>query len=353
MVSVVIPVFNKKEYVIEMIQCIISQTFKNWELILVDDGSTDGTLETLYELSKTNDKILVYERNRLPKGAQTCRNIGLQLATKPYIIFLDSDDLISKTCLMKRVEFMELNKEIDYGIFPAKSFSSNQQHSKVLKNNVIWGIKNNMAKSFDDDLLFFMMAKYPFIVVTNIYKRKSLLNNNIYWDENVKIYQDFDFIFNTFMSNLTYKYAIESDCEYIDFDYFYRISYSSDTTSSFHISNDKFNSTIYLFNKVLVLLKKNNKSQYFIDAFFQFILLYYKRIIFSKSFSYLIPYLKFCKLHYSENKILKLRMVSNLLKYSKDLKVYKFYYFVLLHLFFPTYEFKITFQSIKRKFNLE
>lgn len=338
MISVVIPVFNRKPFVKEMINCIISQTYSDWELILVDDGSLDGTFEMMLQYSDVHDKIKVIKRERLPKGGQTCRNIGLDFASGEYIIFFDSDDLVSYTCLEKRHEFMELNKEIDFGIFPAKSFSDPLYFDKMSSNVMIWGVKRN-----NDDLSLFLSANHPFIVWTNIYRRLPLIEKKIRWDENVMLYQDFDFNISTLSSRLKYKY---STSKREGFDYFYRLNYEHDTISKHHVSKEKFSSTIYLINKVFCILELNDSSKYK-NIFFSFILNYYKNIINSKSYEYIPDYLKFCKQYYKNTNTIKLEICFILIVKIKKYRIQQVLFKILLFVLFPKREF---FEIIKYRF---
>ena len=94
--SVIIPCYNNGNLLKEMIDCCIQQTFDDWELIIVDDQSTDNFTQKLvkdYVAKENRIKFLI--RNRLPKGSVTCRNIGLYSSLGKYIIHFDADDLIS------------------------------------------------------------------------------------------------------------------------------------------------------------------------------------------------------------------------------------------------------------------
>jgi glycosyltransferase involved in cell wall biosynthesis len=103
-VSVIIPTYNRASMVKEAIQSVLSQTYKDFEIIVVDDGSTDNTRETVASLS---DKVVyVYQPNSGPSSA---RNHGIRLAQGKYIAFLDSDDLFLQTKLEKQVACMEKN----------------------------------------------------------------------------------------------------------------------------------------------------------------------------------------------------------------------------------------------------
>ncbi len=121
--SVIIPCYNNGTYLKEMMECCLRQTFSDWELVIVDDQSTDGsTQQIVKEYSEKDSRIKFYIRERQPKGSVVCRNIGFDHSTGEYIIHFDADDLISDTCFEKRVKFMEENPDLDYASFPAKSF---------------------------------------------------------------------------------------------------------------------------------------------------------------------------------------------------------------------------------------
>jgi glycosyltransferase involved in cell wall biosynthesis len=105
-VSVIIPTHNRASMVKEAIQSVLSQTYKDFELIVVDDGSTDNTHELVTSLS---DKVVyVYQPNN---GRSSARNHGIRLARGKYIAFLDSDDLFLPTKLQKQVSLMEKNND--------------------------------------------------------------------------------------------------------------------------------------------------------------------------------------------------------------------------------------------------
>jgi glycosyltransferase involved in cell wall biosynthesis len=103
-VSIIIPTYNRAILVKESIQSVLEQTYTDYEIIVVDDGSTDNTRETVAAFS---DKIIyVYQQNR---GRSNARNHGISLAKGNYIAFLDSDDLFLPGKLEKQVEVMEKN----------------------------------------------------------------------------------------------------------------------------------------------------------------------------------------------------------------------------------------------------
>ena len=91
-ISVIIPAYNQAKYITEAIRSVHAQTFTNWELIVVNDGSTDDTARILADLK--DPRILVITQAN--KGVSTARNVGLQHSSAPLVTFLDADDLVKK-----------------------------------------------------------------------------------------------------------------------------------------------------------------------------------------------------------------------------------------------------------------
>lgn len=91
-ISVIIPMYNTESFIRQCLQSVIDQTYRNLEIIVIDDGSTDCSLEVCRNLSLADDRIqLFYQENG---GASKARNYGLDIATGEYVFFLDSDDAI-------------------------------------------------------------------------------------------------------------------------------------------------------------------------------------------------------------------------------------------------------------------
>lgn len=238
LISIIIPVFNRKEFVEKMIKSIIRQTYKTWELILVDDGSTDGTFEMCEKLAEKDSRIHAYTRNVDCKGAPVCRNIGFKLAKGEYVIFFDSDDLIPPFCLQQRIEYMVSHPTLDFAIFPTIAF-----WKKLGDVNFYSGINvsSNGLRHLIDGLL-------PFLVVTNIYKKDFLLRNNILWDENMRFFQDQDFNIQCLSNNAHYEYASG-----VKFDYYYRSIPNSNSISRKLGNPENFDGFLYFMNKLFLL----------------------------------------------------------------------------------------------------
>lgn len=120
-VSIIVPNFNGSLFLKETIESVVNQSYKNWELIVVDDGSTDNSASIVS--SYLSEKVRYIQRSYdRKKGGNTCRNIGIEEATGDYAIFLDSDDILADYCLEQRIAFMERHKELDFAVFNIYNF---------------------------------------------------------------------------------------------------------------------------------------------------------------------------------------------------------------------------------------
>jgi len=106
LVSIIMPSYNTAPYIAESIQSVIDQTYKDWELIIVDDCSTDNTDEVITSL---HDERIRYFKNKKNGGAAVSRNKALRKAKGKWIAFLDSDDLWNPEKLEKQIAFMKEN----------------------------------------------------------------------------------------------------------------------------------------------------------------------------------------------------------------------------------------------------
>lgn len=111
LVSVIMPAYNAELYIGEAIKSVINQTFQNWELIIVDDGSTDTTAEIIVEYKRNEKRIKsLFQKN----GKQgKARNLGLAYSNGKYIAFLDADDLWVENKLTIQINYLLVNQEID------------------------------------------------------------------------------------------------------------------------------------------------------------------------------------------------------------------------------------------------
>ena len=123
LVSVIMPAYNCEKYVVEAINSVLAQTYKNWELLVLDDGSNDNTLQVIEEFSKNDSRIKALPNGK-NMGVSATRNRGIELATGEWIAFLDSDDMWESKKLEKQLEVAK-EKEAEF-LFTGSSYINEQ-----------------------------------------------------------------------------------------------------------------------------------------------------------------------------------------------------------------------------------
>ena len=114
LISIIIPTFNSANYLKHTINSVINQSYKNWELLIIDDCSTDRTFELLELFKKKNKKIRIFKQSK-NKGPAFCRNFGINNSYGKYLAFLDSDDLWKKKKLSNQLkQIQEYNLDFSY-----------------------------------------------------------------------------------------------------------------------------------------------------------------------------------------------------------------------------------------------
>ena len=107
MISVIIPVYNVYAYLIECIDSVINQTYMNLEIIMIDDGSNDGSSELCDKIAFKDDRIMVIHKEN--GGLSDARNVGISKANGEFLFFLDSDDILDKNAIKCMVDFCDDN----------------------------------------------------------------------------------------------------------------------------------------------------------------------------------------------------------------------------------------------------
>lgn len=163
LISIITPVYNAEEYIDDAIQSVLSQTYSNWELILVDDCSTDNSVKIINKyLSDTRIKLLM---NKVNSGPAVARNKALDNASGDYITFLDSDDYWSEDKLLNQLNFMlENNLSISHGnyyfcniekiVIKSVKVDKYISYKKLLKGNQFKIMTVMLRKELVDSLRF-------------------------------------------------------------------------------------------------------------------------------------------------------------------------------------------------------
>ena len=198
LVSIICPVFNRIELIKECIDSVAAQNYSNWELIVIDDDSDDGTYEYIQERSSNDDRIKVYRKNG-SRGAPSSRNIGIKISKGKYLIFLDSDDVLSSSCLRDRVLFMEKNQTLDFSVYPQQVF-----HKEAGDSNLLVNIKTK-EDELDRFLTIGQSLDVPWVTCSVIWKKSSIIMKNISWDEEILGFQDVQFNVAALTSGMKYQ----------------------------------------------------------------------------------------------------------------------------------------------------
>ncbi|GAA4303680.1 glycosyltransferase family A protein [Nibribacter koreensis] len=239
LVSVVIPSFNREEFINDTILSLQQQSYFNWEAIIVDDCSTDNTEQVVSAFIRGEPRARFLKRNRIPKGAPTCRNIGWIESKGDYVIFLDSDDLLAPYCLEQRVKFLRDNPDLDFAVFPMLVFKETPGDS-----NIFWNIQTDK-----DDLHRFLDFDAPWQTSCPIWKIEALRAISG-WDEEALTWQDWEIHIKALVNQLKYKKSNSlPDC-------FLRRDEKEGRISSGDNADSRFMSRIKTFNKTYLIVKE-------------------------------------------------------------------------------------------------
>lgn len=182
LVSIIIPNYNKAPFIEATIKSVQSQTYPDWEAIVVDDGSTDGSTEIIQTLATQDPRIRFFQRTKAPKGGSVCRNIGIEKARGEYIMFFDSDDLMSPDCLKVRIVSIKQFPDIHFGIFPVGTF-----HHHIGDNKNVWNTKNG------NHLIKFLRHDLPWNIMSPLWKTEFIKKHLKGFDESFPRLQDVEF----------------------------------------------------------------------------------------------------------------------------------------------------------------
>ena len=215
MVSVIMPCYNSVGYLKEAIESILNQRYMNFELICIDDNSTDDTYKILKEYEKKDIRVRVYKNNR-SKGVSGAMNTGLDNARGVYITRMDSDDISDLERLRVQKEFLENN--IEYGACTVNFGIINK--SGVINNNGQYVVK-------DVPLEWQFLWTNPIPSAPCMY-RKKIINKNRF-NESFSTAEDYEFFIQLIKNNKFYFIK--------DVYYFYRVSENSLFQTQFNKTN--------------------------------------------------------------------------------------------------------------------
>lgn len=252
-ISVIVPVYNAEKYLNRCIDSILNQTFKDFELILINDGSSDKSIEILNAYEKIDSRIKVI--NNENNGVSKTRNIGIGLATGEYIQFIDSDDFIDKNMFKETVEFLEVENAdvIITGLFLDIESTNGIDTSIQTFENCISRNSKDIAKK----LLTRLNGTYINSPVNKLYKRNIILENNILMDESINLGEDL--IFN--LAYLSY-----CDCVIFNDKCYYHYCMKNEENLTAKYRKDKLDLMEVLYNECKQFLLNANLNEEYIKV---------------------------------------------------------------------------------------
>ena len=175
-VDIILPVYNSESFILDTLRSIIKQTYKNWKVIIVDDGSTDNSVDLINKFIKSTkyQKKFILIKNKINKGQAFSRNFALKCCNSKFIAFIDSDDIWQKNKLKKQISFMlKYNYDFTYSDY------------KSIKNDTIKKIKTPNFLNYEN------FIKNTSIATSTMIIKKKILKNILFPD--LKLCEDYYF----------------------------------------------------------------------------------------------------------------------------------------------------------------
>lgn len=226
-VSIIVPVYNSMSYIKKCLSSIVNQTYKNIEIILIDDGSTDGSYEFCVSESKLDKRIVVlrssmfYGKNEAKNnGLETTRNCGIKYSTGEWVMFLDSDDEYVEDAVEKMVNHIN----------PLSSLCIAPFYEVINGERKLVNASINEGQFSIRDLASHILNEIPYKIITcvgnKIYSKNLLSSNSIFFDSKYKFNEDAGFILSVLNKANFVSYC---NCPF----YLYNIRYSGSIQSSY------------------------------------------------------------------------------------------------------------------------
>jgi len=184
-ISVIIPVYNAESFLSSSIECVLNQTYRNVELILVNDGSIDESLKICEHYTIKDDRVKVLSQSN--KGPASARNLGLDSITGYFIYFLDADDMIELNTFEIMIEAFKENKEADMILSNFGKIDMDGKYA-LQKNTFIQNTEKYVEHFLDNPsghLISFCWAR--------LYKADIIKKYNIRADASMKLFEDYNF----------------------------------------------------------------------------------------------------------------------------------------------------------------
>jgi glycosyltransferase involved in cell wall biosynthesis len=194
MISIIIPVFNREKLIIDTLISITEQSYKNFECIVIDDGSTDDTVSVVKEYASKDSRIKIYKiPSYFKKTATVCRNYGYTLSKGDYICWFDSDDIMPKDSLLDRVNLL-FNSSYDFILGRMMNFYDDVNNLFDEKKSILQASTTNPASEY-------ITGRFWFQTSIPLFKKSFLNKFKKHFDENLTFHDEAEFYIRILLSS--------------------------------------------------------------------------------------------------------------------------------------------------------
>lgn len=202
--SIIIPVYNKEEYLDECISSVINQEYKDIEILLINDGSTDNSLDICKKYEAMNDKIVVFDKNN--SGVSDTRNFGIEKSSGQYIIFVDADDVLAPMFLSTVDSLIDSHDILLYRSCRNPDLLGREDKNSEIKSLECYSDEILKSVLYNQHLI--KGCNFNFNRVTDYVVSASLLKENkILFNPTLKVGEDKVFNFKLFQTTTDIVYA--------------------------------------------------------------------------------------------------------------------------------------------------
>lgn len=187
--SIIVPIYNTEKYLRECVDSILNQSFGDFELILVDDGSADKSADICEEYQRKDDRIVFVKKEN--GGISSARNAGINMARGEYLIFCDSDDTMTDRALEIIMPYVMEN---DFDVTMCTYILDYCDGTVPEIEQVDYD--ESQCRNKCEILTLYMSGIAPWSACRNVIRRKVVEENKLHYDENIKAAEDCDFYFN-------------------------------------------------------------------------------------------------------------------------------------------------------------
>lgn len=265
LVSIIIPTYNRAALLPETLDSVLAQTYQNWECLIIDDGSEENNVEIIRQYCEKDTRFKAFERKKITKtkGANSCRNIGLQKATGDYIIFFDSDDLMTTEHVEVKKNYM-IEKDLEFAVFRSELFNEPDGKTEI-NYNFFYRYDFNATNYITNKLRFFtndLIIRRDLAKKCNFFYKYQATTENIIMTQLVLLGTNFMFI-----DQVITKKRFDNK--------------GNNITSEIHSNQEKYlRYQFFYYYNILDFIRKYNKDSNSEKFVLEHLIYYYRKINF-------------------------------------------------------------------------